>query len=87
MSKNRKPEPLLRSQLGQKRCIKQPGGTTLCVEGKKFGFTGTLIGRSGKGPALPVSTHNLRTGEPARTITEAIKYAEDFLKKTYGRNN
>ena len=87
MSKGYKPEPLLRSQVGQKRCLKQPSGTTLCVEGKKFGFTGELIGISGKKPGLPVSTHDHKTGEPARTITQAVENAKKFLVRLHGKNN
>lgn len=86
MSKGYKPEPLLKSQVGQKKCIKQPSGTTLCVEGKKFGFTGTLKSISGSG-SIPVGTNNPKTGEPAKTITEAVKNAETFLKAVHGKNN
>lgn len=87
MAKGYKPEPLLRSQLGKKQCIKQPGGTKLCVEGKKYGFSAELIGVSGKRPGLPVPTSNPSNGEPARTMTQAIDYATRFLKRVHGRNN
>lgn len=75
----KKREPLLRSQVGKKVCRPQ-GPLKLCIEGHKYGFSAWLYSKDGK-HKLPVSTGD------ARTMSEAVKQAERFLAKVYGRNN
>lgn len=77
--------PLPRHMIGAKKCIDWRGQddrpVKLCVEGKRYGFTGTLLPRSGRGPGLPVPTGN------ARTMSEAIKNAVRFLDNHATRRN
>ena len=69
---------LKKTEQGRTKCVKTTGGMKICVEGKKFGFIGRLIGKSGRS-SLPLVTGKARTAETA------IKNARAFLKKTRRR--
>jgi len=76
--------PLLKTHVGKQACDTWtgPDGTKLklCVKSGKYGFSGSLVSKSGK-DVLPVPT-----GE-ARTAREALKNAKQFLDKIATKRN
>ena len=68
---------LKKSEQSRTKCVMHTGPTggknRLCVEGRRYGFIGSLYAKSGGG-SLPVPTGRARTAETA------MKNAKRFLK-------
>lgn len=71
--------PLKKSEQSRSKCMTVKAsdgkGVTLCVEGRRYGFTAYLKSRRPEGGVLPVPTGR------ARTLESAIKNAKRFLAR------
>jgi len=77
MAKKRK---IAKIHIGAERCKPLKNGTKICIKGMPYGYSATLVGKTGQ--RLPISIPKKEARQPHR----AMRAAEKFIRKVRAKS-